>query len=80
MQSGDVKDFLKSNGKYSHTRLISIVGSFIVFGVLINNPLNNGLQEITMWILVASLTNASASKFTEIYGNRRKRPESNKEI
>lgn len=80
MENGSIKDFFKSKGEYSHTRLISIVGSFIVFGVLINNPLNDGLQEITMWILVASLTNASASKFTEIYGNRRKRTEPNQKV
>ena len=56
-------DFFKNEGKYSHTRLISIIGSFIVFGVFIVYPTNDGLQNIVLGILAASLTNATASKF-----------------
>lgn len=80
MQNGDVRDFLKSNGKYSHTRLISIVGSFIVFGVFIVHPLDGGLQNIIFGVLAASMTNATISKFSRINGDRRKRTEPDKEI
>ena len=57
-------DFFKDEkDNYSHTRLISIIGSFIVFGVFIIYPTNDGLQNIVLGILAASLTNATASKF-----------------
>lgn len=56
-------DFFKSQGEYSHTRLISITGSFIVFGLFIVSPENDGLQNIVLGILATSLTNATVSKF-----------------
>lgn len=59
-----LKDFISYNNQYSHTRLISLVGSFIVFIMFILNPLNDGLQNIVLGILAASLTNATISKFS----------------
>jgi uncharacterized membrane protein YeaQ/YmgE (transglycosylase-associated protein family) len=57
-------DFFKDEkGSYSHTRLISIIGSFIVLGLLLFYPTNDGLQNIVLGILAASLTNATVSKF-----------------
>lgn len=57
-------DFFKDEKKnLSHTRLISIIGSFVVFGLLLAYPTNDGLQNIVLGILAASLTNATASKF-----------------
>ena len=57
-------DFFKDEkGSYSHTRLISIIGSFIVLGLLLVHPTNDGLQNIVLGILAASLTNATVSKF-----------------
>ena len=57
-------DFFKDEKEnLSHTRLISIIGSFVVFGLLLAYPTNDGLQNIVLGILAASLTNATASKF-----------------
>lgn len=69
-----LKDFISYNNQYSHTRLISLVGSAIVFIMFILNPLNDGLQNIVLGILAASLTNATISKFSnetkqQNYGN-----------
>jgi uncharacterized membrane protein YeaQ/YmgE (transglycosylase-associated protein family) len=61
--------FKDEKGSYSHTRLISIIGSFIVLGLLLVHPTNDGLQNIVLGILAASLTNATVSKFA----NRRQR-------
>jgi uncharacterized membrane protein YeaQ/YmgE (transglycosylase-associated protein family) len=55
--------FKDEKGNYSHTRLISIIGSFIVLGSFTMYPTNDGLQNIVLGILAASLTNATASKF-----------------
>lgn len=66
MVKRSIKDFFTSNGEYSHTRLISIVGSFIVFGLFIAYPLDGGLQNIMFGILAASMTNATISKFSKI--------------
>ena len=55
--------FRDEKGNYSHTRLISIIGSFIVLGSFTMYPTNDGLQNIVLGILAASLTNATASKF-----------------
>jgi hypothetical protein len=59
-----LKDFISYRNQYSHTRLISLVGSLIVFIMFILNPLNDGLQNIVLGILAASLTNATISKFS----------------
>ena len=80
MEKENLRDFFKSNGEYSHTRLISIVGSFIVFGVFLFHPLNDGLQNIIFGVLAASMTNATISKFSKINGNQRKRTEPHKEV
>jgi hypothetical protein len=69
-----LKDFVSHNNEYSHTRLISLIGSLIVFIMFILNPLNDGLQNIVLGILAASLTNATISKFSnrskqQNYGN-----------
>ena len=61
--------FRDEKGNYSHTRLISIIGSFIVLGSFAMYPTNDGLQNIVLGILAASLTNATAAKFA----NRRHR-------
>jgi hypothetical protein len=65
--------FKDEKGNYSHTRLISIIGSFIVLGLLLFHPTNDGLQNIVLGILAASLTNATVSKFA----NRRQRKADN---
>ncbi|MEY2869589.1 MAG: hypothetical protein RIR01_2086 [Bacteroidota bacterium] len=81
MEKGEIKDFFTSKGHFSHTRLISIIGSFIVFGVFIAHPLDGGLQNIMFGILAASMTNATISKFSRIEnGNRGKRVKSDQEI
>ncbi len=72
--SQSLKDFVSYNGQYSHTRLISIIGSLITFVMFILNPLNDGIQNIVLGILIGSMTNASISKFSkegkqEEYGN-----------
>lgn len=68
-------DFFKNEGKYSHTRLISIFGSFVVFGLLLAYPTNDGLQNIVLGILAASLTNATASKFANRRHKRADNPD-----
>jgi hypothetical protein len=55
--------FKDEKGAHSHTRLISIIGSFVVFGGLIAYPTNDGLQNTVLGILATSLTNATVSKF-----------------
>lgn len=60
-----LKDFVSHNNEYSHTRLISLVGSLVVFLMFIENPLNDGLQNIVLGVLATSLTNATISKFSK---------------
>lgn len=70
MNQSKITDFLKSKGEYSHTRLISIIGSFVVFGAFLYNPSDNGLQDLMAIVISGSLINATASKFSkEKYGN-----------
>lgn len=59
-----ISDFFKYNGQYSHTRLISIIGSLVVFGSFLYNPTNTGLQNLMAIIISGSLLNATASKFS----------------
>ena len=67
--------FKDSKGIYSHTRLISIIGSFCVFGVFVYMPENDGVQNLMSILLTGSLINATASKFADRtkqieYGNK----------
>ena len=57
--------FKDGKGNYSHTRLISIIGSFCVFGVFLYMPDNEGIQDLMTILLSGSLINATASKFAE---------------
>ena len=73
-----ISDFLKHKGEYSHTRLISIIGSLVVFGAFLSDPSNDGLQDLMAIVISGSLINATASKFSkEKYGNE---STSNKEV
>lgn len=65
MIKSKISDFFKSKGEYSHTRLISIIGSLVVFGVFIYEPTNTGLQNLMAIIISGSLINATASKFSK---------------
>ena len=65
MNPSKITDFLKSKGEYSHTRLISIIGSFVVFGAFLYNPSDNGLQDLMAIVISGSLINATASKFSK---------------
>lgn len=65
MNQSKITDFLKSKGEYSHTRLISIIGSFVVFGTFLYNPSDNGLQDLMAIVISGSLINATASKFSK---------------
>lgn len=60
-----IKQFFQYDGVYSHTRLISVVGSFVSFGVFVFNPENAGVQNVVIAIIAFSLTNTTASKFVE---------------
>jgi hypothetical protein len=60
-----ISDFLKHKGEYSHTRLISIIGSLVVFGAFLYDPSNNGLQDLMAIVISGSLINATASKFSK---------------
>lgn len=60
-----ISEFFQYDGVFSHTRLISIVGSFISFGVFMFNPENVGVQNVVIAIIAFSLTNTTASKFVE---------------
>jgi hypothetical protein len=78
MTKSKISDFLKSKGEYSHTRLISIIGSLVVFGSFLCDSSNNGLQDLVAIVISGSLINATASKFSkEKYGNE---SASNKEV
>lgn len=78
MTKSKINDFFKSKGEYSHTRLISIIGSLVVFGAFLYEPTNTGLQNLMAIIISGSLINATASKFTkQEYGNE---SASNKEV
>lgn len=75
-----IEFFKDGKGNYSHTRLISIIGSFCVFGVFLWIPTNNGIQDLMTILLSGSLINATASKFAEKtkqkeYGNEPTSPE-----
>jgi hypothetical protein len=65
MSQSKISDFLKTKGEYSHTRLISIIGSFVVFGAFLYNPSDNGLQDLMAIVISGSLINATASKFSK---------------
>ena len=60
-----ISEFLQYKGVFSHTRLISIVGSFITFGVFVFKPENEGVQNIVIAIIGFSLANTTASKFAD---------------
>lgn len=60
-----ISEFFKSNNQFSHTRLISIIGSFVVFGAFLYDPSNTGLQNLMAIIISGSLINATASKFSK---------------
>jgi hypothetical protein len=59
-----ISDFLKYKGQWSHTRLISIVGSSIVFWKFIEHPDNFGLQDLMMAIIGFAFGSSTVSKFT----------------
>ena len=61
MRESKINDFFKHKGEYSHTRLISIIGSFVIFGAFIYS----GLQNLMAIVISASLINATASKFSK---------------
>lgn len=66
-----LSEFFKGeNGNYSHTRLISIIGSFCVFGVFVYMPSNDGVQNLMTILLTGSLINATASKFAGTSKNK----------
>jgi hypothetical protein len=78
MTKSKISDFLKSKGEFSHTRLISIIGSLVVFGTFVYEPTNTGLQNLMAIVISGSLINATASKFSkQEYGNE---SASNKEV
>jgi hypothetical protein len=60
-----ISDFFKYRGQWSHTRLISIAGSFIVFWKFIQHPDNFGLQDLMMAIIGFAFGSATMSKFTK---------------
>lgn len=60
-----IEFFKDGKGNYSHTRLISIIGSFCVFGMFLYLPTNDGIQNLMTILLTASLVNATASKFAD---------------
>lgn len=80
MTKSKISDFFKSKGEYSHTRLISIIGSLVVFGAFLYNPSNNGLQDLMAIIISGSLINATASKFTKNETIRTPRPRGGDEV
>ena len=60
-----IEFFKDGKGNYSHTRLISIIGSFCVFGIFLWIPTNDGIQNLMTILLSGSLINATASKFAD---------------
>lgn len=59
-----ISDFFKYRGQWSHTRLISIAGSTIVFWKFIEHPDNFGLQDLMMAIIGFAFGSSTMSKFT----------------
>lgn len=80
MKPSSISDFFKSKGEYSHTRLISIIGSLVVFGAFIYNSSNNGLQDLMAIVISGSLINATASKFSKNETIRTPRPSRSDEV
>jgi hypothetical protein len=74
MTESKISEFFKSNNQFSHTRLISIIGSFVVFGAFLYEPSNTGLQNLMAIIISGSLINATASKFSKNETIRTPRP------
>jgi hypothetical protein len=60
-----IEFFKDGKGNYSHTRLISIIGSFCVFTMFLYMPTNDGIQNLMTILLSGSLINATASKFAD---------------
>lgn len=65
-----IEFFKDGKGNYSHTRLISIIGSFCVFIMFLINPSNDGIINLMTILLSGSLINATASKFADRRNNR----------
>lgn len=60
-----IEFFKDGKGNYSHTRLISIIGSFCVFIMFLINPSDDGITNLMTILLSGSLINATASKFAD---------------
>lgn len=65
-----IEFFKDGKGNYSHTRLISIIGSFCVFIMFLINPSNDGIINLMTILLTGSLINATASKFADRRNNQ----------
>lgn len=61
----NLSDFVSYRGEYSSGRLISLVGSTVVLILLIINPTNSGLQQLTMAVLGYSFASTTVSKFAK---------------
>lgn len=60
-----LSDFVSYRGEYSSGRLISLVGSAIVFSLLIKNPENVGIQNLAMAVIGYSFASTTVSKFAK---------------
>lgn len=62
-----ISEFISHKGEYSSGRLISLVGSFIVFGVFVYDYKNQGIQDLVMMVLGYAFGATTISKFSK-YG------------
>lgn len=60
-----LSDFVSYKGEYSSGRLISLVGSIIVYFLLIKNPENVGIQNLAMAVIGYSFAATTVSKFSK---------------
>lgn len=64
-QGKSLSDFVSYRGEYSSGRLISLVGSIIVYFLLIKNPENVGIQNLAMAVIGYSFAATTVSKFSK---------------
>lgn len=66
-----LSDFISYKGEYSSSRLVFLIGSFVILSEFIYNPESIGVQNLVMAIMGYSAAATTISKFSkqQQYGN-----------
>lgn len=66
-----LSDFISYKGEYSSSRLVFLIGSFVILSEFIYNPESIGVQNLVMAVMGYAAAATTISKFSkqEQYGN-----------